>query len=194
MNCILGGDTMPKIIVTEEQWVQKGIEHFSKGGIESLVVEKMAKEFACSKSSFYWYFKDREAFIDQIVAMWAKQATSDVIYVSSGNMREEERVRTVLTMMFGNVQSGDFLLNFRKLAQKKVKYAEMLQSIETKRMDYMTELLQQLGMCEERAKIKSQFIYHYYLGWYERYKYAFITQDETDMQVQLVFKEIIYEG
>lgn len=183
---------MPKIIVTEEQWVQKGLEYFSKGGIDALIVEKMAKEFACSKSSFYWYFKGREEFIDKIVAMWAERATSDVIYVSSGDMPGDERVRTVLKKMFGNVQSGDFLLHFRKLGQKNVKYSKTLKSIETNRMNYMSELLQQLGICEERAKIKSLMIYHYYLGWYERHKYEPITQDETEMQVQLMFEEFIY--
>ncbi len=36
---------MPKIIVTEEQWIQKGIERFEQGGIEQLVIEKMVSRF-----------------------------------------------------------------------------------------------------------------------------------------------------
>ncbi|MFF5994655.1 TetR/AcrR family transcriptional regulator [Lysinibacillus sp. KU-BSD001] len=182
---------MPKILVTEEQWVQKGIEYFSQGGFAALVVEKMARELKCSKSSFYWYFTDRDEFLRRVIELWTKRATIDVIFESSKNMTTEIQIRTVLEKMFSNENVGDFLFYLRRLGQEKDEYREVLTSIENMRLSYMTKLLQQLEISEEKAKIKASLIYHYYLGWYERHKYKKVSSKDMESQILIMFEEII---
>ncbi|UPK47071.1 TetR/AcrR family transcriptional regulator [Paenibacillus pabuli] len=182
---------MPKIIVTEEQWVQQGIERFEQGGAEQLVIEKMAVSLGCSKSSFYWYFSSRDSFIQQIVETWRELTTQQVIADSNVHATADERIVKVLTRMFGTTQRGDFLFYLRKLSLKDDAYRVVLNEVEQLRMEFMQQLLIQKGMQPERAFQKSWMLYHYYLGWYERHKQEKLGNEEIRRHVEMICNEWI---
>ncbi|WP_025720082.1 TetR/AcrR family transcriptional regulator [Paenibacillus sp. 1-18] len=182
---------MPKIIVTEEQWVQEGIERFAQGGIEQLVIEKMAASLGCSKSSFYWYFDNRNSYIRQIVETWREQTTQQVMAASMAHATAEERIRNLLNQMFGTVKRGDFLFYLRKLSAKDEPYRSILNEVEQMRMVFMKELLIQKGMQPEKAFQRSWMLYHYYLGWYERHKHETLSDESIQQHIHMIWTEWI---
>ncbi|MET3292934.1 UNVERIFIED_CONTAM: AcrR family transcriptional regulator [Brevibacillus sp. OAP136] len=184
---------MPKIIATEEEWVRLGVAYFSTGGEEALVIEKMAKQLACSKSSFYWYFKNRESFIGKIIGYWQRQATELVIESVESNANAEQKIRALLVSMFADRSGNDFMFYIRRLGQREAAYGRVLQAIEQKRMDYMAALLQAKGYCERTSREKAELIYHCYLGWLERNKYTEVTELETMQQVELIYAQLLNE-
>lgn len=169
---------IPKIIVTEDQWIQKGMEQFARNGVDGLVIEKMASELSCSKSSFYWYFKNRSEFLSRLIDRWCEITTRQVIHQSSVTEQAEEQLKVMLVAMFSTTQKGDFLFYLRKLADDHPEFHNILESIEFTRMQYAKELLTKFGMPPEAAEEKSCMLYHYYLGWYERYKRTEIGHEE----------------
>lgn len=169
---------IPKILVTEDQWIDKGMEQFGLNGVEGLVIEKMAAEFGCSKSSFYWYFKNRQEYIARIVERWSEISTEQVIRSSSMSGEAEDQLSHVLREMFCVTQKGDFLFYLRKLARDHSAFHAILEQIENTRMMYVQDLLTKLGMEPEVAEQKSRLLYHYYLGWYERQKHEQIGEEE----------------
>ncbi|MDH2332816.1 TetR/AcrR family transcriptional regulator [Paenibacillus polymyxa] len=182
---------MPKIIVTEEQWIQKGIERFEQGGIDQLVVEKMAVALGCSKSSFYWYFNNRSSYIRQIVETWKEQTTQQIIAASIIHAAADERIRELLTQMFGKTKRGDFLFYLRKLSLKDDSYHSLLNEVEQMRMEFMKQLLIQKGMKPEKAVQRSWMLYHYYLGWYERHKQETLSDEAIQQHIHMIWTEWI---
>nr|WP_208738419.1 TetR/AcrR family transcriptional regulator [Paenibacillus ottowii] len=182
---------MPKIIVTEEQWIQKGIERFEQGGMDQLIVEKMATALGCSKSSFYWYFANRSSYIRQIVETWKAQTTQQVMTSSINHATADERIREVLTQMFGKTKRGDFLFYLRKLSLKDDSYRSLLNEVEQMRMEFMKELLIQQGMQPEKASQRSWMLYHYYLGWYERHKQETLSEEAIQQHIHMIWTEWI---
>lgn len=182
---------MPKILVTEEQWVQLGVELFSTGGADALVVEKMAKQLKCSKSSFYWYFKDRESFLHKIFEHWRKLATEAVIRTVETSQTPADKIRTLLTTMFEHRQGNDFMFYLRRLGQRENGYREALEAIEEQRMAYFSSLLQEAGCPRQAAREKAELVYHYYLGWFERSKQAVLDDDEARRQVKLIWEHVL---
>lgn len=183
---------MPKVVVTEEQWIRLGVDYFSVGGEEALVIEKMAKQLKCSKSSFYWYFSNRESFIQKIIGYWQERATEQVIATVEKNESVDEKIKILLTTMFSRRQDNDLQFYLRRLGQRDNSYKNVLLTIEEKRINYFVELLQSKGFTEQLAREKSELIYYYYLGWFERTKYDQLNDREVERQVALIYSHIIH--
>lgn len=162
------------------------MEKFALSGADGLVIEQMATELGCSKSSFYWYFKNRHEFIVRLVDRWSETATQQVILHSSVSEKAEDQMNNLLTEMFSVTQKGDFLFYLRKLAGENTTFHTILETIEQARMQYARELLIRLGMVDEAAEHKSRILYHYYLGWYERHKHEPVREEELALHISLL--------
>ena len=49
---------------TRQLWIEKGYEHFGLYGPEMLSIKKIAKELSIARTSFNYYFKGKDEFID----------------------------------------------------------------------------------------------------------------------------------
>ncbi|MFD0589724.1 TetR/AcrR family transcriptional regulator [Paenibacillus sp. GCM10027627] len=157
---------------------------FAQNGINGLVIEKMSSELGCSKSSFYWYFKNRDEFIARLIERWVELSTQQVILSSSELEKEDDQITKMLYEMFSATRKGDFLFYLRKLSEEIPAFYTVLESIEQTRMSYATELFRKVGMDREVAEQKSHILYHYYLGWYERFKNAEVEDEELDRHIR----------
>ena len=64
--------------ITRDQWLSKALELFASTGECGLRVENLARELGVSKSGFYFHFKDREDFLQQLLKYWAHEYTEVV--------------------------------------------------------------------------------------------------------------------
>ena len=64
--------------ITRDQWLSKALELFASTGEGGLRVENLARELGVSKSGFYFHFKDREDFLQQLLKYWAHEYTEVV--------------------------------------------------------------------------------------------------------------------
>ena len=160
---------MPNIKVKSEDWIKKGIELFSHGGIDALNVEKMAKILNCTKGSFYHHFKSREDYIDQILEYYYKSRKN--MLESMGNLYNSplEKLSRVLIGVFKNPRGLDFEFQLRKLAETNEKAKIQLNNLERERITYVNVLLSDCGV--DDTQLRAEMIYHFYLGWYQRNKF-----------------------
>ncbi|WP_051217348.1 TetR/AcrR family transcriptional regulator [Paenibacillus assamensis] len=177
---------IPKVIVTEIQWIEIGMRQFAQSGVNGLVIEKMSSELGCSKSSFYWYFKNRDEYIARLIDRWVELSTEQVILSSSGPEKVEDQITKMLIEMFSVTRKGDFLFYLRKLSEEVPAFFTVLETIEQTRMSYAAELFRKVGMDPEVAEQKSHILYHYYLGWYERFKKDPVTDEELDRHLRML--------
>jgi AcrR family transcriptional regulator len=182
---------MPKVVATEEQWLQKGIERFSQNGIEGLVIERMSIELGCSKSSFYWYFKNRGEFVRRVVERWMEQATDQVMQYTKAQGTIEQQINQLLVQMFSVTRKGDFLFYLRKLSAEDPDYQEIIDRMEYERIHFGQELLEKAGLTPKRAEQKSRILYHYYLGWYERHKYQHVKEEEVQHHIDMLQSHLL---
>ncbi|QSF45053.1 hypothetical protein [Paenibacillus tianjinensis] len=102
----------------------------------------MSSELGCSKSSFYWYFKNRNEYIARMVKHWGEISTQQVILSSSVAEKAED-------------------------------------------------LFVRIGMVPAAAEQKSRILYHYYLGWYERYKHEQIGDEELHRHIGMLREQLL---
>jgi len=179
---------MPKIVATELDWIKLGVQKFAEGGVEALVIEQLAKQLKSSKTSFYWYFKNRILYVDRIIQYWHEQTTTSIIdhIQQHVSLKPKQKVYHLLSVMFSTIEGKDFVYHFRKLGTTSPAYAETLQQIEQQRLDYMSSLLIEDELLEDEARNMAELLYSYYLGWYERNKHRTLNPEETQKQIDLL--------
>ncbi|MBF91631.1 MAG: TetR family transcriptional regulator, partial [Rickettsiales bacterium] len=80
---------------SKESWLNAALKALASGGIDKVRVESLAKNLGVTKGSFYWHFKDREQFLDELLNFWAEQSTQTVIANPDYPTDSRARVRAV---------------------------------------------------------------------------------------------------
>lgn len=183
---------MPKKIASELDWIHLGMQAFAEGGEAALIVEKLAKQLGSSKTSFYWYFKDRSVFLNRVIEQWRERTTTAIIAHNAALAKAspDVMVRQLLVVMFSHNAGGDFMFYLRRLGQTDTGYFELLGEVERKRLSYMSGLLIRSGFSPEDAVRASELVYSYYLGWYERNRFAGVSAETAEAQADFLMKFI----
>ncbi|MNH41155.1 hypothetical protein D3C79_1025970 [compost metagenome] len=93
--------------------------------------------------------------------------------------------------MFSATQKSDFLFYLRKLGEDYPAFHEVLETLEQTRMKYAQELFIKIGMVPAVAEQRSHILYHYYLGWYERYKHERIGDEELNRHIDMLREQLL---
>lgn len=162
---------MPKIIAHKEDWIKLGHQLFSEKGMAGIVVEKMAKQLACNKSSFYWHFKTRKVFLDAIIEYWVNLETAQIIILTDQETTSEKRFMRLTELAFKQKPNLDFIFYLKRYALKDKKILKLIEDIDQQRTQFVATLLLEIGFSESEAKIKSRLYYKFLIGYHEMIRY-----------------------
>jgi AcrR family transcriptional regulator len=162
---------MPKIIAKKEDWIRLGYQLFSEQGVTGIVVEKMAKKLKVNKSSFYWHFKTRKEFIDQLIIFWRKKETDRIIKLTNEQESGLQRLKTFISLIYKQDPYLDFVFYLKRYARKEKEIQAVIDNIDNQRIEYSNELLQAIGYSKQEAKIKSKILHKHFIGYHESIRY-----------------------
>jgi len=168
---------MPKIIARKEDWVKLGYQQFSKSGVSGIVIEKMAKKLKVNKSSFYWHFSTKEAFIQAIIDYWESESTSKVISMVSIEATPEDRFDKLIELSFLKDNLLDFFFYLKKYARTNEKLALKMRDLDNQRIKFTAEILEDIGFSSSESKTKSSIFYKYLIGYHEMIRHREQSQD-----------------
>lgn len=162
---------MPKIIAKKQDWVSLGFTLFSEKGISGIVIEKMAEKLKVNKSSFYWHFKTKKEFVQQLIEFWINKETGQIIKLTNDEKSASEKFRTLIALSYKKMPNQDFIFYLKRYAQKEKKIKAIIEKIDVQRINFVKELLQQMGHSEKEANIKSSLFYKHLIGYHEMIRY-----------------------
>ncbi len=177
---------MPKIVALRQDWIDLGYKLFAGKGIDGINVEKMADRLNCNKSSFYWHFKNRNAFLDEVINYWHRENPISKMVLERNKYNPKKAFKSFIKKWFQDKSQGDFMFHFRSLARKNDHYKEILNRVIDRQLQRCTQLIQQLGISANKANESAKVLYRYHSGWYEENKHRII--QPADMEQ--VFREI----
>ena len=158
---------MPATKVKKIKWVKLGLKLFSIKGTEGINVELMASKLNCNKSSFYWHFKSKEKFLNEIINYWYKNSTVPIINQIDKENNPKEKFEKFIRQSFKNTSRNDLMHHLRKLSQNDIKIKELLNDLNAQRLIYISSLISDLGYSKTDAVLKSEVLMNFYVGWIE---------------------------
>jgi AcrR family transcriptional regulator len=65
--------------VTREDWLAMARDTLVNEGVEKIKILTLAERMEVSRSSFYWYFKNRDDLLDALLAEWETRNTARIV-------------------------------------------------------------------------------------------------------------------
>lgn len=162
---------MPKVVAEKSDWIKLGFQLFSMDGESGLIVDHMVKQLKCNRSSFYWHFKTKKAFIHELVSYWMDFDTDQLIALTQQPGTPKEQFQLLVKEVFKADPLIDFVFYIKRYALKDQAVQKSIDEIDQRRIAYTTSLLAQLGYTEKEAAIKAQVFYKYLIGYHEMIRY-----------------------
>ncbi|MDQ1196024.1 TetR/AcrR family transcriptional regulator [Agrobacterium sp. SORGH_AS 787] len=64
---------------SQEVWLQAAYEALLETGVESVKILPLGKKLNLSRTSFYWFFKDREELLAALLTRWREKNTGNLV-------------------------------------------------------------------------------------------------------------------
>lgn len=158
---------MPKIVATKEQWIKLGYNLFAEMGVRGLNVDKMSNELKCNRSSFYWHFKNKNSFIDEVIKYWIKTETDQVILEVEKCRTGKDKLEKFLLLAFKNEPYLEFAFFLKRYAKKNVSAQLIVDEIDERRLRFTAQLFKNIGYSKSQSETKANIFFKYLIGHHE---------------------------
>jgi AcrR family transcriptional regulator len=158
----------PQRRVTREDWLEAARQALTREGIGRVKVAVLADELQVARSSFYWYFADREELTDALLDEWAQHNTVSIIE------RAECPADTITGALlrvfecYADRRLFDVQLEFavREWARRDDRVRARLGDADSRRIDALAALHRRFGYDHTEALVRARVQYHSQIGMY----------------------------
>jgi AcrR family transcriptional regulator len=64
---------------SQEAWLDAAYDALLESGVDSVKILPLAKRLNLSRTSFYWFFKDREELLSALISRWREKNTGNLV-------------------------------------------------------------------------------------------------------------------
>ena len=156
------------ISTTREDWINTALRILVEQGAAEVKILTLAERMGCSRSNFYWFFKDREALFAELLAHWQARNTAAIV---ARAMRPAERVSQAVLNIFdcwANPDLFDARLDFamREWARRSVQVRAEVARADAERLAAITALFARYGASPTEAVVRARTLYFMQIGYY----------------------------
>ena len=153
---------------TRSDWIELAMETLVWDGVESVRILPLAQKLGVSRSSFYWYFRDRQDLLDQLLSFWRDKNTKGI--VERARRPAPTIVRSILNVFecWADENIFDPKLDFaiREWARRTPEVHQAVTQADNARVEAIRDLYARFGFSEEDAFIRARVLYYMQIGYY----------------------------
>lgn len=150
-----------------EDWLDAAYTLLIKSGVDSVKIQPLAKALGTSRTSFYWFFKDREALLNQLIQRWKASNTEALI------QQTERYADTVVEAMLNvfdcwldeRLFDAEFEYAIRNWAMQDSAVAREVASADERRLEALTTMLIRFGYPPHEAGVRARTTYLTQIGY-----------------------------
>lgn len=148
-------------------WLEAAYEALIDGGVDAVKIMPLANRLKLSRTSFYWFFKDREELLAALAARWHETTTAPLILACRAYA--ESRAEALLNVIGCFLPGGGFdsRLEFavRSWALQDAGIMARVQQADTQRLAALGALLGDWGAEPQDADVRARTIYLVQIGY-----------------------------
>jgi AcrR family transcriptional regulator len=156
-----------ELALTKADWINAGWVLMANQGVAAVKVEVLAHQLEVSRGSFYWHFKNRRELLEEILKRWETE-TLWLIEESQKETTPEARLIKLFALGEELCHLPDPETAIFTWANQEPIVQERVRIVETRRVDYLNQLLQDYGFDEIEARHKAEIGYFAFMGFWER--------------------------
>lgn len=150
-----------------EDWLTLAYQRLVQSGVEAVKIQPLAKALNTSRTSFYWFFKDRDALLEQLIERWKNTNTQGLVG------QTERYAETVVEAMFNvfdcwldsELFDADFEYAVRHWALSSAAVAQAVAEADERRLAALRAMLGRYGYPDGEADVRARTIYLTQIGY-----------------------------
>lgn len=152
---------------SQEAWLEAAYELFLESGIDSVKILPLAKRVNLSRTSFYWFFKDREELLATLIGLWRDKNTGSLIKQS------EAYAENIVEAMFNvfdcwistDLFDARFEFAVRSWALQSEDILAEVQAADQARLEALKQMFIRFGQTETHADVRARTTYLVQIGY-----------------------------
>jgi AcrR family transcriptional regulator len=175
-----------------EGWLEAAYESLLESGVDSVRILPLAKKLNLSRTSFYWFFKDREALLAALVGKWRDKNTGGLIKQSEAYA--ESIVEAMLNIcdcwLDPTLFDAQFEFAIRSWALQSAEISAEVHDADQARIAAISRTFLRYGFDEISADVRARTIYLVQIGYI-----SMQSQEDVSLRMKRIPKYVeIYTG
>ncbi|GHC59326.1 TetR/AcrR family transcriptional regulator [Neogemmobacter tilapiae] len=152
---------------SREGWLAAAYDALIEGGVEAVKILPVAAKLNLSRTSFYWFFKDRAALLDGLRERWTAQTTVPLVAATRADAATETEAMLNVIGCFLSDATFDSRLEFafRSWALQDVAMMRLLHRADEERLAALSAMLRQWGHSAQDADVRARTVYLVQIGY-----------------------------
>jgi AcrR family transcriptional regulator len=159
--------TVETVRGSADTWLDCAYESLLEGGVESVRILPLAKKLNLARTSFYWFFRDRDELLDALIARWEEKNTGNWI---KRNEAYADSICEAMLNIFdcwfdGALFDTRFEAAIRNWAQQSPQITRLIQKDDKQRIDVLTATFVRFGYDAHIADVRARTTYLTQVGY-----------------------------
>lgn len=148
-------------------WLEAAYDSLLEAGVESVKILPLAKRLNLSRTSFYWFFKDREELLAALVAKWREKNTGGLVKQSEAYAESvaEAMLNICDCWLDKSLFDSQFEFAIRSWALQSPDILSEVRDADQARIDALFRLFVRFGYEEISADVRARTIYLVQIGY-----------------------------
>ena len=153
---------------TRDDWLDAALSVLAVEGVDHVTVLNLSERLGVSRSSFYWYFKNRDELLDALLDRWDELNTRSIVAEAQAPAATvNEAVCNVFRCWVNSLIFSprlDFAV--REWARRSAHVRKALDRADRIRTEAMKALFVRFGYEERHAFVRARVLYYMQIGYY----------------------------
>ncbi|MDP9813753.1 AcrR family transcriptional regulator [Rhizobium tibeticum] len=152
---------------SQDGWLEAAYDSLLESGVDSVKILPLAKKLNLSRTSFYWFFKDREELLSGLVSRWRDKNTGGIV-------KQSEAYAESLTEAMLNVFDcwldqmlfdSKFEFAVRSWALQSEEIQAEVHNADRTRMEAIATMFRRFGLPANSADVRARTTYLVQIGY-----------------------------
>ncbi|WP_339532753.1 TetR/AcrR family transcriptional regulator [Pseudomonas mucidolens] len=150
-----------------EGWLEAAYDALKESGIDAVRVMPLAKRLGLSRTSFYWFFEDREQLLAALLARWRETNTGGLIRQTESYAESiSEAILNVFECWLNpELFDSPFEFAVRSWALQSDEVAREVSVVDEQRMSALASMFKRFGYDSQGADTRARTIYLTQIGY-----------------------------
>lgn len=152
---------------SREGWLEAAYESLVEGGVDAVRVLPLSKRLKLSRTSFYWFFADREALLAALVDLWRSRNTGNLVRQAEGYAESiaEATLNVFDCWLDQRLFDARFEFAIRSWAQQSAEVAKEIEVADATRLEALLAMFTRFGFEPFAADVRARTIYLTQIGY-----------------------------
>ena len=152
---------------SREAWLEAAYGSLLDSGVDSVKILPLANKLRLSRTSFYWFFKDREELLAALVARWRDGNTGGIVKQSEAYAESlAEAMLNVFDCWLNNeLFDSKFEFAIRSWALQSAEILDQIREADQVRIEALKQMFLRFGVSELSADVRARTTYLVQIGY-----------------------------